>query len=137
MEHRIAVGGLAQLQRSLKAVDAEAPKRLRLGLNEAANLLVDRTRPQIPADTGAARGSLRARSTRTSARIAVGGRKAPYYPWLDFGGEGRVAGRPAYRQFYREGRYVYPTLGRIRPDIEQVLQKAISGVIASAGLKED
>lgn len=133
---KVEVGGLAQLSRALKRVDSEAPKQLRLGLNDAAQLLIDRTKPKIPAVTGAARRSMVARSTRTSARIAVGGRKAPYFPWLDFGGEGRVKGRPAKRQFFKEGRYVYPTLREIRPQIEQKLQDSITAVINSAGLKE-
>lgn len=136
-ELKIRVGGLAQLSRGLKAVDAGAPKQLRLAHNDAAQLLVDETRPEIPQVTGAARRSLVAQSTRTSARVAAGGKKAPWYPWLDFGGQGRIAGRPAPRDFITEGRYVYPTLRRIRPRIEARLHDAISAVIADAGLTED
>ncbi len=137
MDQRIQVGGLAQLNRGLRAVGPEAAKSLRLALNEAGQLLVDEVRPQIPVRTGAARASLAARSTRTSARVAVGGRKAPYYPWLDFGGQGRRPGRPPARPFIREGRYFYPTLARVRPQIEQQLQDSISAAIAAAGLVEE
>lgn len=137
MAERIAVAGLSQLSRSLKAVDGQAPKRLRIALNEAAELLVTRVRPKIPVVTGAARRSVVARSTRTAARVGVGGRKAPWYPWLDFGGQGRIKGRPAPRPFIREGRYVYPTLTEIRPEIEQELQRALSAVIRDAGLERD
>jgi hypothetical protein len=136
-EMRIAVTGLSQLSRSLKAIDAEAPKQLRLALNEAATLLATTVRPKIPAVSGAARSSVKARSTRTSARVAVGSKKAPYFPWLDFGGQGRIKGRPAPRPFITEGRYVYPTLGEIRPEIEQALQDGISAVISGVGLEED
>lgn len=137
MDSKVQVGGLAQLNRGLRAIDKEAPKRLRLAFNDAANLLVDRARPTVPSVTGAARASMKARSTRTSARVAVGGKRAAYFPWLDFGGEGRVAGRPAARQFLKEGRYIYPTLRRIRPDIEQSLQDGIEAVVAAAGLELD
>jgi len=137
VEAKIEVGGLARLSRGLKAVDTDAPKELRLALNAAANLLVEHTRPKIPQLTGAARRSLVARSTRTSARVAIGGKRAPYFPWLDFGGQGRRPGRPAQRQFLREGRYVYtlepPLLGKI----EQQLQDSITAVIANAGLEAD
>jgi hypothetical protein len=136
-ELKVEVGGLSQLSRGLKALDAGAPKELRIALNDAAQLLVDRARPDVPAVTGAARRSMVARSTRTSARVAVGGKRAPWFPWLDFGGQGRVAGRPAPREFLREGRYIYPTLRRIRPEIEQQLQESISTVIRRAGLAED
>jgi hypothetical protein len=133
---KIEVEGLAQLSRGLKAVDAAAPKELRVALNSAAQLLIDHVRPKIPAVTGAARRSLVARSTRTAARVAVGGKRAPWFPWLDFGGQGRVAGRPAPRPFLKEGRYVYPTLREIRPKIEAQLQDAITTVIRNAGLEE-
>lgn len=136
-ELKISITGLAALQKGLRGIDAAAPKQLRLALNDGAQLLVDVTRPKIPEDTGAAARSLVARSTRTSARVAVGGKKAPYYPWLDFGGQGRVAGRPAPRDFYGEGRYVYPTLREIRPRIERRLQDALSAVIRDVGLQED
>jgi hypothetical protein len=137
MQAKIEVGGLAALNRGLRAIDSEAPKQLRLTFNEAAETLVERTRPEIPSVTGAARASMKARSTRTSARVAVGGKRAAYYPWLDFGGEGRVKGRPAPRPFLKDGRYVYPTLRRIRPEIEQMLADGLSAVIANVGLQED
>lgn len=137
MEQKIEVGGLAALNRGLRQIDKEAPKRLRLAFNDSANLLVDEARPTVPSVTGAARASMKARSTRTSARVSVGGKKAAYFPWLDFGGEGRVAGRPAARPFLKEGRYVYPALRRIRPDIEKSLQDGIEQVVAAAGLDLD
>lgn len=137
MEAKIGVGGLARLNRGLRAIDSDAPKGLRLALNTAASTLVDHVKPKIPSVTGAARRSLVARSTRTSARVGVGGKKAPYYPWLDFGGQGRIAGRPAKRPFIKEGRYVYPTLRQVRPQIEQALGEALRAVIRDAGLETD
>lgn len=134
---RVSVGGLSRLSRGLKAIDGQAPKELRLALNEAAELLITKVRPKIPAVSGAARSSLKARSTRTSARIGVGGNRAPYFPWLDFGGQGRIKGRPAPRPFINGGRYVYPTLDQVRPEIEQALQDAISRVVSGVGLEED
>jgi hypothetical protein len=137
VEIKIGVQGLAQLSRGLKAIDAAAPKELRAALNSAAQLLIDETRPTIPAVSGAARRSMVARSTRTAARVAVGGKKAPWFPWLDFGGQGRVAGRPAPRPFLKDGRYVYPTLARIRPKIQERLFEAITDVVKNAGLEVD
>jgi hypothetical protein len=136
MEPKVAIKGLAEFNRGLRKLDSEAPKQLRVGLNSAADLLIDKTRPQIPARSGAARASLKARSTRTSARVAVGGRKAPYYPWLDFGGRtGR--NRSVNRPFYTAGRYLYPTLGRVRPLILDELDAAIRTVARNAGLDVD
>ena len=132
-ELRVAVTGLAEFNKGLRQLDKEAPKGLRLALNEAAELLVSETRSLVPRRTGAAAGSLRAASTRTSARVKVGGPKAPYYPWLDFGGRtGRR--RSAARPFIKEGRYLFPTLSRIRPRVLATLDEAIRTVARDAGL---
>jgi hypothetical protein len=128
---KVEVGGLAQLSRGLRAVDAGAPKELRLAFNAAAQLLIDKAKPTVPSVSGAARRSMVARSTRT------GGKTAPSFPGLDFGGLGRRSGRPAAREFIREGRYVYPTLRKIRPEIEKQLQDSLTAVIRNAGLGLD
>lgn len=134
MQEKIKVDGLAQLSRALNKVDKEAAKQLRLVGNEAADLLISKTRPLIPHRTGTAAKSLRAQSTRTSARVSVGGARAEYYPWLDFGGEGRRPGRPGHRDFVKSGRYLYPTLGREHGAIEKLLQTGIVLVAEGAGL---
>lgn len=136
MQVKIGIEGLREFNRGLRQVSKEAPKGLRVALNSAADLLVDRARPQVPSLTGAARRSMRASSTRTSARVAVGGRVAPWYPWLDFGGRtGRR--RSVERPFYKEGRYLFPTLKRITPEIQQQLAGALDDVARQAGLAVD
>lgn len=137
MDGKIKIDGLTQLSKALRKVDSEAPKQLRLVGNQAANLLIDKTRPKIPRVSGAAAGSLKAKSTRTSTRVQIGGTRARYYPWLDFGGEGRIAGRPVHRQFIREGRYLYPTLDQERSAITDLLQTGIVAVAQGAGLDVD
>jgi len=133
---KIQVTGLTALNKGLRAIDAGAPKELRLALNKAANTLIDRARPGIPAVTGAARASLKASSTRTSARVKAGGPRARHFAWLDFGGEGKVRGRPPHREYIPGGRYIYPVLAEIKPEIEMELQRAIQAVIDGAGLQE-
>lgn len=134
-EIKVHVVGLASLAKRLKLVDQRAPKELRLALNSAADLLVQRARPGIPAVSGAARSSLRSQSTRTSARVKAGGPRARHFAWLDFGGEGRRRGRPPYRDYIPGGRYIYPVLAEIRPEVEAELQRAIRAVIDDAGLE--
>lgn len=137
MEPKIGIKGLAEFNRGLRKLDSDAPKQLRVALNSGADLLIDKTRPKIPSRTGNARASLKARSTRTSVRVGVGGKKAPYVPWLDYGGEGRIRGRPAPREFIKAGRYLYPTLGQVRPQIIATLDDSIRAVARNAGLEVD
>ena len=77
MQAKISIEGLAEFDRGLRKLDAEAPKQLRIALDGAADLLVKRARPRVPSRSGNARASMKAQSTRTSARVSVGGRKAP------------------------------------------------------------
>jgi hypothetical protein len=136
VETKVSIEGLAEFNRGLRKLDKDAPKGLRLALNAAAELLVAKTLPLIPRRSGAAASTLKAKSTRTSARVAMGGRRAPYMPWLDFGGRtGR--NRSVERPFYKEGRYLYPTLRRVRPEIEEVLLKGLTDVARDAGLDVD
>jgi hypothetical protein len=133
---KIGVTGLAEFNRGLRKLDSEAPKGLRVALNGVADLLIDSTRPKIPRRTGRAAASLKAKSTRTSARVSVGGRNARYYPWLDFGGKTGIR-RSVDRAFFKEGRYLYPTLREIGPDIGRALEVALTEVARNAGLDVD
>jgi hypothetical protein len=134
VQPKIEVSGLAQLNKALRRVDADAPKALRLALNGVADDLVKETRPLFPTVTGRAAGTLKAKSTRTSARVSVGSKAARYVPWLIFGGEGRVAGRPGKREFIKEGRWLFPTLVRRREAVSAMLQAALADVATKAGL---
>jgi hypothetical protein len=133
----IRIEGLAQFARSLKKLDSEAPKGLRLAHNAAANLVVDGARAKMPSLTGRARAAVKARSTRTATRVSAGSNRAPYVPWLDYGGEGRRRGRPPKREFRKGGRYVYPTYYERRDDVQAQLERGLSQVIAAAGLDAD
>lgn len=132
----VAVEGLANLNRSLRQLDADAPKGLRLALNMSADLLIAEVRPEIPSRSGKARASLKAASTRTAVRIRVGGSRAPYYPWLDFGGR-TGKNKTAKREFIREGRYLYPTLRREREKFEAALNRALGDLTRASGLELD
>ena len=65
----------------------------------------------------------------------MGGQKAPYMPWLDFGGEGKRRGRPAARPFIREGRYVYHALAVRKVEITQIMADGMAELARTAGLE--
>jgi hypothetical protein len=134
MTGKVEITGLKEFQKSLRDADAGLPKLLRLVLNDAANLVLDYARPKVPTKTGRARSSLKARSSQRAVRIAVGGTKAPYYPWLDFGGEGKVRGRPTPRPFIRSGRYLYPGLAARHEQVQAVMSAGLADLAKSAGM---
>ena len=132
---KIQISGLREFQRALKAMDAGLPKQLRLALNEASKEVIDYAEPRFPHKTGAAAASLKARSSQREARVALGGRRAAYAPWLDFGGEGRVKGRPPKREFIKSGRYVYKGLEVRRVRITEIMSQALTQLARDAGLE--
>ncbi len=138
MVDAIRVDGLAQFSRNLKRLDADLPKALRVALNDAANVLVADARPRIPTLTGKARKSLRAASTRDKVRIRAGGRRAPYYPWLDFGGKvGR--NKAVARPFYKDGRFIYKSYRDLTRSgkFQTTLTGALLDVVRQAGIEVD
>ncbi len=130
----VRITGLREFQRALKQMDAGLPKQMRVAFNKASQLVIDYAKPRVPSRSGKARGSLKVRSTQRQARVAAGGRAAPYYPWLDFGG--RVGpGKSVRRQFRTEGRYVYPGLRDNRDEITEVMSDALTQLARDAGLE--
>lgn len=132
---KIDIKGLREFQRSLKQMDAGMPKLLRVAFNKASDLVIDYAEPRFPRKTGAAANSLKARSSQREARVALGGRRAPYAPWLDFGGQGKIKGRPAARPFITGGRYVYKGLEVRHDEITQVMSDALAELGREAGLE--
>lgn len=133
MTEAIKIEGLDQFRANLKAMDRELPKALRLAFNAAAEIVVQDARPRVPSKSGRARASVKARSTQAYSRVAGGGNKAPYYPWLDFGGRvGRA--KSVSRPFLKDGRYIYDAYFRNKARYGEVLEKALLDVAAQAGV---
>jgi hypothetical protein len=133
----ITIRGLKDFQASLKQMDGETQKKLRVALNEAAELVADRARRKVPiGPSGAARRSVRAASQQRVARVQGGGNRAPYYPWLDFGGQprGQVGGR-ARRRFIDVGRYIYPSFSAQYDEVLAALEASLVKLARDAGLE--
>ena len=136
MAEAIAIDGLSQFVRNLKALDRETPKALRLAFNAAADVVVQDARAGIPTKSGKAKGSVKARSTQTASRIVGGGNRAPYYPWLDFGGRvGR--NRSIKRPFLSEGRYIYRSYFDNRAKYVELLEDALVDAAHRVGIEVD
>lgn len=138
MAEAIRVDGLAQFQRNLRRMDADLPKALRVALNQAADVVVSDAKPHVPKKTGKAAGSMKVASTRTAVRVKAGGRRAPYYPWLDFGGAvGK--NKSIRRPFLKDGRYIYESYFKKTKsgEFQAVLTKALLDVAAEAGVVVD
>jgi len=134
--HPIRVEGMKELQRALKELDGESQKEIRVALNEVAVTVAQGAARRVPVRTGAARESLRAMSSQRETRISAGGRKAPWYGWLDFGG---AVGRnnSVRRPFVRQGRYIFPTIGANRDGLARAVRDALVALARRKGLEVD
>lgn len=130
----IKIQGLTKLNRSLRDLSKDAPKQLRIVGNEAAEVVVDDARPDVPSDSGRAARTVRVASTRTAAQVKGGGARAPYYPWLDFGGKVGV-NRSISREFIKRGRYIYPSYVDNKDVIADRLETGLTDLIRDSGLE--
>jgi hypothetical protein len=136
MTDAVKIDGLKEFQRSLKKLDSDLPKVLRLAFNEAADVVVRDAKSRVPRRTGRAEASIKARSTQTSVRVTGGSNKVPYFAWLDFGGRtGRK--RSVHRAFLKEGRYLYAAYFDRQPEFAGLLETALLNVANQAGVEVD
>lgn len=140
-DRAIHVDGLIELQRALKAIEAAAPKELAAGMKEAATIVATATASIVPKRSGKAARSIKPRGSSRGGSIAMGGNKAPYYPWLDFGGSTKVddrrkgsKGRVA-RPFITGGRYLYPTIEDKAPEVRAKVDEVMADLIRKHGLE--
>jgi hypothetical protein len=132
----IAVEGMKDLQRALKDLDGESQKEIRVALNEVAATVAQGASRRVPVRSGRARGSLKAMSSQRETRISAGGRKAPYYGWLDFGGRiGRD--KATVRPFVPAGRYIWPAVAANRDGIAKAIEEALTDLARRKGFEVD
>lgn len=133
MAGEIRIEGLKEFRAKLRALDKGAPKQLRVAGNAAAGIVVDAARPTVPILKGRAKASIRAASTQSAARVRGGGARAPYLPWLEFGG--RVGRRKSVKRArVKEGRYIWPGFIRRREAVRDELRDALERAARQAGL---
>jgi len=131
----VEIEGIKQLSNALKRFDPEVGKELKLALKSCADFLISKARPEVPTLTGAAARSLKSRAIKDQVKVAAGGRSAPYYAWLDFGGKvGR--NKSVVRPFLKRGRYLYPTMDRNQDAFNKILVKALRDATRKSGLGE-
>jgi hypothetical protein len=132
----IHIEGLREFQAALKQMDGETQKQLRVALNKAADVVTASAAPKVPRRSGRAAATVRAQSSQREARVTAGGRRAPYYPWLDFGGRtGRK--KSVRRPFIQRGRYIYAAYVREYPQVMKALNDALVDLAQNAGLTVD
>lgn len=140
----MVVTGLRDLNKALKAASAEAETEMKAVLKGIAEGVVTDVRSRVPHRSGRAAASYRPRGGVKGASIAFGGPKAPYVPWLDFGGSvgkkrkaGVVGSGSIKRPVIKGGRFLYPAINDNMEDIQEKVAKAISDITGRYGFKAE
>lgn len=133
---KVKVVGIPALQKALRDLDKDLPKELAKGFAEAAEIVRRDAVALIPERSGAAKASVKVKKQQRAASLAVGGSKAEYYPWLDFGG---AVGRndSVRRPFIKSGRYIYPSLAKNRDEVMAKVDEVIERMAKKAGFETD
>lgn len=136
----IAVGGLAEFGRRLDTAEQASARQMDLLVDRTAHLARDEARRRVPrGPSGAARASLRVVEGVGTAQLVGGGRRAPYYGWLDFGGfagRSRPGRRGARRPYRRGGRYIFPALVDRWRATQDDAERALDTAMTDAGLAD-
>lgn len=133
-DQRVVVTGLRDLNKALKAANAEASDEMKAVLKGIAEGVVTDVRSRVPHRTGKAASSYRPRGGVKGASIAWAGPKAAYAPWIEFGGAvGK--GKSVKRPFIKGGRYLYPAINDNMADIEAKVADAIDDITSRYGFK--
>lgn len=134
MADKVHVKGLEAFQRGLRQIDNGLGAELRKGLNEVAELVAVEARRHVPIKSGAAAASYKAGSSQRAAAVKIGGNKAPYVPWLEWGGRvGR--NKSVQRPRVKAGRYLYPALDRNADTVLEKLDEVVARLVAQAGFE--
>lgn len=116
----VRVDGLKELRRALGRIDPSLQKTLRGRLKTIGDKVAGQVRARMPRRSGRAAGSVKSGVSGNSAYVQGGRKAVPYVGWLEYGGVLKpIGGRrnTISRPVARRGRYMYPVIDEMRPEI--------------------
>lgn len=132
---RVEIQGVRDLQKALRQISKEAVKELSEGLAEVTQVVLNEARPLVDrGKTGNAQASMKVKKNQRGAQLAVGGTKAPYFQWLEWGGRTGI-NKSVSRPFIPEGRSIYPTLRKKSPLLRKMTDELMKKLIEKHGLE--
>lgn len=133
----IRVEGLKELRWALGAMDVKLPKVLAKKLKAVGEKVASNARGRMPSRSGRAKSSVKAGTSGPTAHVQGGRGTVPYYGYLDFGGTLRPTGgrrNTQSRPKLAKGRYLYPAIEQMQPEIESGAAEAFEDMKRELGL---
>lgn len=130
----VDIDGLDELQKALRSTADGLDDAVRAEFLDEAKRIAADARGAVPRRTGAARATVDAQLVDGAAAIVAGGRRAPYFPWLEYGG--RVGRNDSVsRPFVKDGRYIGRAVDASISDIEAAALRGAVEAARAAGLE--
>lgn len=110
--------------RKIRHAEPALAAELKTGLKQIAEVVSETARPSLPSRSGNLRNTLRPFATFKTSEVKMGGAKAPYGGFIEYGnkvrgGRGAVGrGDSVPRQFVKQGRYLRPAYEQRRAQVE-------------------
>jgi HK97 gp10 family phage protein len=121
---QIRLEGQAQFRRQLRLL-SDGTEDLKEAHTDAAKLVENEARPNVPVRSGALQGSLRSSGTKTRGVVRVGFARVPYAGVVHFGWPARnIAPQP----------FIYDALDHRRADVIDVYHDRVNEISRRAGL---
>lgn len=118
--------GVAYLELQIERLGSGVEQALKNVSKDIADDVVNLARSRVPRVSGRAASTYRTTMGEHGAEVSLGGSRAPYVPWLEFGG---VAGRSgASRPYVPGGRYLYPAIRRVTEGWEEEIMRGLDGL---------
>lgn len=133
----VRVEGLRELRKALGGIDKALPKSLAKKLKAIGEKVAANARGRMPSRSGRARASVKAGTSGNTAHVQGGRKTVPYFGWLEYGGTLKATGgrrNTQHRPRVSKGRYLYPAIDQMRPQIESEAVAAFDEVKRELGL---
>jgi hypothetical protein len=130
---QIYVQNLGEIRAYLRKMEPSLLPEMRREMKAAVDqTVVPAAKSRVPKRSGRAAGTIKSRAGGNRVYVVGGGRSAPYYPWLDFGGTLRKVGRrrnTQSRPFIKKGRYIWPAIDAQLPAMTVRVERGIGRVL--------
>lgn len=129
MNTEVDFSDFADWQKAMARFSSSADERIAKMLEQAAADVAGDAQRLVPrGPSGRARASLRA----LGAAVVMGGARAPYGPWLEFGGRVGID-NSVRRAVVPGGRYIWPSWMKNRTDILTAMERGLDALADESG----
>lgn len=117
----------------LERFEEDLPEMMQNVSDQVAELVVKKTRPDVPRVSGAAQRSLKVLDFTGGAAATGGSRAVPYFAWLNYGGAAGIR-HSVHRPVVPQGRYLHPQFEHSQAQVERIMKDGMLELSRASGI---